>query len=279
MTIVAILAIIPTQSNSESRAVVCHYPGGSFVTLAVDGAALDAHLAHGDVRGACEVPASSRCDDGNPCTVDAYLPGTVLCDPQPVAPNCSDGILCTNDTCDPDRGCVSTVTCGPEAPVCDPTATDPSAACTGGYGECPLSGIADLNGWDDREVENVQCAEIRGFGTFQVRAREARESAALCGDGNQDISCCEEACDCTCAAPTGFTIVVSNHGSSGDEHPRVSHTISARNGDPHTFEWVDFESDDDGSSAEACRALFDSPDAAASCLEGICTAPRADETP
>jgi hypothetical protein len=251
------------SASASSRTVLCHNPADHPVTIGVEESALQAHIQHGDLFGECDVPASERCDDGNPCTVDAFVPGTKLCDPNPQVRSCNDGILCTSDTCDPDRGCVSTVTCGPEAPVCDPAATDPSAACTGAPEDCPLDLIAEVNGWNLREVASTQCIEIRGFGTFELRAKEARDEAAgLCGEGDQNISCCAEACDCTCEDGPGWV-------EKFLADPPVSRTaISVR---PDAASSHVFQVDNDIDNR--CLNLFTSPSAALSCLEGICTAP------
>ncbi len=67
---------------------------------------MQAHLAHGDLFGACGEHCEVVCDDADPCTIDACEPGTGDCaiDHPPV--DCNDSNLCTEDTCSPVSGCV-----------------------------------------------------------------------------------------------------------------------------------------------------------------------------
>lgn len=143
------LAMVTSATAGES-VVLCHIAQGNpsnFQTIVVGEKAAATHLTHGDLMGACDIPAAERCDDGNACTIDAFLPGTVLCNPTPDPVVCDDKILCTDDSCDPSRGCVSTVTCSAETPICDPGATVLAEACIGDASDCPLELIAAASGW------------------------------------------------------------------------------------------------------------------------------------
>jgi hypothetical protein len=97
---------IPAQA-ANMKVKVCHIPPGNpanFHTIIISDKAVPTHLAHGDLLGACEIDAEIRCDDGNACTIDAFLPGTVICDnSQPT--DCNDRTSCTADSCDPTLGC------------------------------------------------------------------------------------------------------------------------------------------------------------------------------
>ena len=131
------------------------------------------------VDGVCDSPASEDCSDGNVCTDDRCDPAagcvstdnTEICSPaecrdgrwfsaascdggscaQPTEEDCDDGDPCTDDACDPSRGCTST----PNAAVCA------EARCEGGAwfppsqcvdGACPAAvsePCADTNGCTD----------------------------------------------------------------------------------------------------------------------------------
>lgn len=65
--------ISPTQAAPAPKVEICHVPPGdpaNFHTIKVSENALAAHLAHGDVLGACNDVCAALCDDGNPCTID-----------------------------------------------------------------------------------------------------------------------------------------------------------------------------------------------------------------
>ncbi|MBM4345513.1 MAG: hypothetical protein FJ100_19245, partial [Deltaproteobacteria bacterium] len=88
--------------------------------------------------GVCKAGAAQTCNDNNPCTTDscttstgqcAYAPNTLPCDDgnacsqndacasgtcKGTALNCNDNNVCTNDSCDPTKGCINsanTVSC------------------------------------------------------------------------------------------------------------------------------------------------------------------------
>ena len=59
-------------------------------------------------NGACAIVATNEglaCDDGNPCLVGDHCVGGEC--GGGVAPNCNDGNPCTDDSCDPESGCVN----------------------------------------------------------------------------------------------------------------------------------------------------------------------------
>ena len=94
------------------KVTICHIPPGNpanFHTIKVSQNAYSAHLAHGDLAGACNEVCATLCDDGNACTIDDAgnceqdgCPETS----QPV--DCNDGNACTNDSCDAVLGCQHT---------------------------------------------------------------------------------------------------------------------------------------------------------------------------
>jgi len=103
---------------------VCHFPPGNpenYHTIKISENALDAHVAHGDLIGACDAGCAVLCDDGNACTIDDT--GDCLvngCPTTPEAVDCSDESACTDDSCDPGTGCVNeVVVCETAGDVCN----------------------------------------------------------------------------------------------------------------------------------------------------------------
>jgi hypothetical protein len=96
---------------------VCHLPPGNpenFHTITINENALDAHLAHGDLEGACNANCASLCDDGNACTIDDTGDcAEVGCPLVPEPVDCNDSDPTTEDSCNPAIGCINTpiITC------------------------------------------------------------------------------------------------------------------------------------------------------------------------
>ena len=141
-----LLAIMVCCSGAVSWAAgpakvqICHLPPGNpsnFQTITISENALPAHLAHGDIVGACFDNCGSLCDDGDACTVDSCDPDTGQCagDHPPV--DCADGLFCTTDSCDSAVGCVyAPVTCAP------PDLCTISACSEGNSGACVDAPVA-----------------------------------------------------------------------------------------------------------------------------------------
>ncbi len=53
--------------------------------------------------GWSEAPTGTSCEDGNPCTIDDFCDHGDCLNGSP--PSCADGIMCTDDECDPVEGC------------------------------------------------------------------------------------------------------------------------------------------------------------------------------
>ena len=111
--------------RAPTKIAICHIPPDDPTarhSIMVPETAVAAHLTHGDVAGACPSGCSSvdGCDDGNPCTTDACLPGGVC---SHASVNCDDGNTCTNDACIASAGCVY-------APVENGTTCNDGDACT-----------------------------------------------------------------------------------------------------------------------------------------------------
>lgn len=239
-----------------AKTMICHLSQdepGKFTTNVVSGSSLLKHLDHGDLLGACDSHAAALCDDNDLCTVDVIDPDTHQCD-NSGAVVCNDQILCTADACVPDQGCVSTVTCPAETPVCDPSAPS-GTECTGTAGDCPLQLIADVNGWDKRGVLTTACEHDFVGATIKNRETRAQGAGDCFGEFPcQDPECCFEACDCDLEGDDGRDILISI-GNSGqaDLLPRATgYVFRAHDG-------------------EACTSLLSAPAAADLCLTGVCT--------
>jgi hypothetical protein len=125
---------------------ICHIPPGNpdnFHTITVSENALPAHLAHGDLGGACNDLCATICDDGNACTVDDTGDcESEDCPPEPRAPtDCSDSNLCTTDSCDPATGCAN------DPVICDAPDLCTVSACAPDTGECVESPVSCPDGF------------------------------------------------------------------------------------------------------------------------------------
>ncbi len=129
LTLMAALAAT-TALAGPAKVDVCHIPPGNpdnFHTITVSQNAVLAHLGHGDLLGACGDSCETLCDDGDPCTIDACIPGTELCAADHPRVDCDDGSLCTDDSCDSETGAcvnVANIDCWDDnlctIDVCDP---------------------------------------------------------------------------------------------------------------------------------------------------------------
>jgi hypothetical protein len=135
---------------------ICHVPPGNpdnFHTITVNENAVQAHLGHGDLPGACFEHCDQLCDDGNACTIDA-CDASERCVVEHPPVNCDDGSLCTTDSCDPAVGCASTPkvcndganctvdTCDPMTGDCafPPVSCPAGQACNASNGSCESQG-------------------------------------------------------------------------------------------------------------------------------------------
>ena len=138
------LCSMDVYAAGNAKVTICHIPPGNpgnFHTITISEKAFAAHLAHGDLAGACDSACAALCDDGNACTID----DTGDCDQQgcPVTPelvDCNDGNECTADSCDAVDGCVNTPLVG--------AACDDGEICSGpdicnANGECSGAALDD----------------------------------------------------------------------------------------------------------------------------------------
>lgn len=154
------LVLSGPTAGAGNKVQVCHIPPGdpaNFHTITISENALTAHLGHGDLPGRCFENAEILCDDVDACTIDGMDATTETClvDHPPV--DCTDGLLCTTDGCDPTSGCqyapivcddgdLCTVDqCNPYDGQCIATPIDcgPLGICLTDTGECdyPCDGI------------------------------------------------------------------------------------------------------------------------------------------
>jgi hypothetical protein len=135
---------------SQQKVQVCHRPPGNpnnYHTITIGAPALPAHLAHGDLAGACLDQCAALCDDGDLCTTDSGIPNTEAerCECSHSSVDCNDGNVCTADSCDPASGCENVprpgATCDDGQVCTGPDACTPSGQCAG----TPILGCCDEN--------------------------------------------------------------------------------------------------------------------------------------
>jgi len=129
----------PAVFAGAAKVEVCHVPPDNpdnFHTITISENALAAHLAHGDIEGACNAVCATLCDDGDACTIDDTGDCELVgCPVTPEAVDCNDSLLCTVDACDSTIGCVypdvvcdEGQTCNPDNGICE---DDVSCPCYG----------------------------------------------------------------------------------------------------------------------------------------------------
>jgi hypothetical protein len=106
--VVVIMIFLGGSAIAGEKVQLCHVPPGNpgnWHTITVNENAVQSHLAHGDLMGSCDDPTNCamRCDDGNPCTIDACDSSGECAPKQPV--DCDDTRNCTADFCDTSSGC------------------------------------------------------------------------------------------------------------------------------------------------------------------------------
>ncbi|MFC1889669.1 MopE-related protein [Thermodesulfobacteriota bacterium] len=105
----------------------------------------------------CQGGTAVDCDDSVSCTVDSCNEGTDSCDNVPDDGLCIDGNVCTDDTCNPDLGCVYTNNTDPcdDMLFCSGTDTCMDGTCSHSGNPCdPVMQICN----EDLEIcENLEC--------------------------------------------------------------------------------------------------------------------------
>jgi hypothetical protein len=128
----------PAAAGS-AKVDVCHFPPGNpdnFHTITISEKAFSAHLAHGDLGGACNALCATICDDENACTIDDTADcEEVGCPTSSTPVDCNDANGCTADSCEPVGGCVNTASVGEscdDAQICSgPDTCNAEGACQG----------------------------------------------------------------------------------------------------------------------------------------------------
>lgn len=145
------------KSSSSLRGVageqVCKL---HFETKTLFGDDLTQALNSGFLSGGCNSLCDLLCNDGNSCTIDdSPQCEETGCTPVAERPllDCSDGISCTDDSCDPETGCVSI----PNDSLC----ISPPDSCFTTNGRCSLESGGCLYEPDDSKCDDGQkCTEI-----------------------------------------------------------------------------------------------------------------------
>jgi hypothetical protein len=123
-----------------AKVQVCHIPPGNpanFHTITISENALQAHLGHGDLAGACFAHCDTLCSDGNACTIDACDASEQCISTHPPV-NCDDSSLCTIDSCNPATGCASAPKICLDSDNCTINSCDPlTGACVAPPVVCP----------------------------------------------------------------------------------------------------------------------------------------------
>jgi hypothetical protein len=153
--LIALFALTASAAwAGDAKVQVCHIPPGNpanFHTITISENALQAHLGHGDLAGACFAHCDTLCSDGNACTIDACDASEQCLIAHPPV-NCDDGNLCTTDSCAPATGCASVAKTCADGNNCTVDACDPlTGNCVAPPIVCPIGQSCD--------PANGQCAE------------------------------------------------------------------------------------------------------------------------
>jgi len=148
------------KAASAPKVEICHIPPddpANFHTITVSANALPAHLAHGDLGGACNASCAIFCDDGDACTIDDTGDcESEGCPAEPRTPvDCNDDNLCTDDSCDPATGCENSVV------TCDAPDRCTISMCAPDTGECVDSPVVCPEGFHC-SLETGECIEEAG---------------------------------------------------------------------------------------------------------------------
>lgn len=250
--LVALFFAAQAWAAPTAKVNVCHVPPGdpaNFHTITVSEKALGAHLAHGDLAGACDDFCEALCDDGNACTIDDC--GERGCSYSDV--DCDDGNECTeDDSCDPQAGCLNeplpATPCddGNECTVADSCAADGTCA-----GESVAGCCLDATDCDDgRLCTDDSC--LIASGEF---SGTCLNEDVVCD--NPDL-CSTAACDELTGACTPTEITCTPSDQCHD--PGICDTATGECSDPVK---PNGSPCDDGIASTEGEA----------CLDGICTAP------
>lgn len=263
-----------TAAASETRIEVCHLPPGNpgnYHTLVIPAPAVKAHLAHGDLLGACGNYCGLFCSTGNKCAQDTgtFDPATGRCACSSVPVDCSPTSPClTAAGCDPVQGCLYAVnagaTCNADNNVCTgPDFCDATGVCQPGPAVpgCCLTNV---------DCPNDACVQYQCNATTNLCQLASVTSCA------PPDACTVGLCDATsgCAyTPVVCTPPDQCHVASCDPVAGCSSTPVACSAGtcptPCGTQCVDTGSDP--SNCGACGQACSTNHVAAACSGGICS--------
>jgi hypothetical protein len=210
-----------------------------------------------DSAAGCQRGTPVDCSDGLPCTEDVCDPATGSCSHVPENSRCDDGMYCNGaETCDPTAGCVA----GP-APSCDD-----GVACT--IDRCDPATDSCIGVPDDARCDDGQFCN--GGETCSASANCVPGTAPVCDDG---LSCTTDVCDpsaaggrggCVARAPDRDGDTYGDAACSGTDcddtdpaiHPGATELCNAR------------DDNCDGRTDETFACV---PGSAQGCILGACT--------
>jgi len=171
----------------STKTSVCHVPPGNpdnFHTIMISAKALPAHLAHGDVDGACNEVCAIVCDDGNACTIDD---DGMDCEQDgcaaPEAVDCNDSNECTTDSCDPFEGCMNTANVGDSCDTGETCSTNDT---------CNVDGVCEGEPIDNCCIDDTECSDDLCAREFCNPDNQCESDPVNCDDSDL---CTVDACD------------------------------------------------------------------------------------
>ncbi len=184
-----VLLFYSTAFAGSAKVEVCHIPLGnpdSYHTIKISQNSLAAHLAHGDLVGACEAGCAVLCDDGDACTKDdtgdCFQNG---CPTTPEPVDCSDGLSCTDDSCDMIDGCEN------KQIECVPSDNCHVSFCAEEDGMCHETEVSCSDGWSC-DLDSGECVEDNPEPTYDCPCLDADGSGSdlehrheLCRNNNR----------------------------------------------------------------------------------------------
>lgn len=140
IALIALSVLSASMAWGDAKVQVCHVPPGNpanFHTITISENALQAHLGHGDLPGACFAHCDTLCSDGNPCTIDACDANEHCLNTHPPV-NCDDSNPCTIDSCSPATGCMNVPKTCSDGNSCTVDSCDPmNGSCVALPKVCP----------------------------------------------------------------------------------------------------------------------------------------------
>ena len=177
---------------TTAKGKVCDVDAKSVITCpAPADAACGSALCDGN-NGQCSIknkPLGSPCNSANKCIAQTSCSADGKCIGEAI--DCNDGNPCTDDSCDPTKGCVHVAkadnTKCDDASECTPDETCKSGACIASKNLCGCSADSECTKWDDGNLCNGVFACIANF------CSKKPQSEVKC-DASKD-ACKDNLCD------------------------------------------------------------------------------------